>query len=82
MAGRRGTQGLSPFSWEREKGMSAARQRLLGRTVATPKRSKRRRSVWRILGWSIALAVVAAAIFWAVALKLRWPGIRTTLFIH
>jgi hypothetical protein len=32
--------------------------------------------VWRILGWSLTLAVLAAAIFCAVALKLRWPGMR------
>ena len=76
MARRQGIQGLSPFSWERETEMSAARQRLLGRTVATPVGSKGRRSVWRILGWSLTLAVLAAAIFCAVVLKLRWPGMR------
>ncbi|MGD0663931.1 MAG: hypothetical protein ABSD38_38340 [Syntrophorhabdales bacterium] len=76
MARRRGIQGLSPFSWEREAEMSAARQRLLGRTVATPVRSKGRRSVWRVLGWSLTLAALAAAIFCAVALKLRWPGMK------
>jgi hypothetical protein len=75
MARRQGIQGLSPFSWEREAEMSAARQRLLGRTVAPAARSRGGRSVWRVLGWSLTLAVLAAAIFCAIALKLRWPGI-------
>ena len=76
MARRKSVQGLSPFSWEKEAGLSAARQRLLGPTEATPPRSQGRRTVWRVLGWSLTLAVIAAAIFGAVALKLRWPGMR------
>jgi hypothetical protein len=36
MARRKRVQGLSPFSWEKEAGLSAARQRLLGQTEATP----------------------------------------------
>jgi hypothetical protein len=31
--------------------------------------------MWRVLGWSLTLAVLAAAIFCAIALKLRWSGI-------
>jgi hypothetical protein len=75
MAGRYGTQGLSSFSWRREGEMSAARQRLSGRTEAPPARPKGRRSVWRVLGYTIVLAALAAAIFYAIAFKLRWPGI-------
>ena len=75
MAGRYSTQGLSSFSWRREAEMSAARQRLSGRTEAPPARSKGRRSVWRVLGYSIVLAALAAAIFYAIAFTLHWPGV-------
>lgn len=75
MAGRYGTHGLSSFSWRKEAEMSAARQRLLGRKAAPLAQPRGRRSVWRVLGWSLTLAVIAAAIFCAIALKLRWPGI-------
>jgi ABC-type Fe3+ transport system permease subunit len=78
MARRKRVQGLSPFSWEKEAGLSAARQRLLGPTEAVPARSKGRRTVWRVLGWSLTLAIIAAAIFGAVALKLRWPAMRSS----
>ena len=57
--------------------MSAARQRLLGRTRGYLPRSQGRRTVWRVLGWSLTLAIIAAAIFGAVALKLRWPTMRS-----
>ena len=75
MAGRYSTQGLSSFSWRREAEMSAARQRLLRRTEAPLAGSKGRRSVWRVLGYTIVLAALAAAIFYAIAFKLRWLGI-------
>ena len=75
MAGRYRTQGLSSFSWRREAEMSAARQRLSRRTEAPPARPIGRRSVWRVLGYTIVLAVLAAAIFCVIAYKLRWPGI-------
>jgi len=79
MAGKHGTQGLSPFSWGREGEMSAARQRLLGRTEVSPIRSKER-SAWRVLGWCIVLATLTAAILCAIAFKLGWLGI--TKFSH
>ena len=69
MAGRRMNSKLPSFSWKRAAEMSAAKQRLSGRTEVPPARSKERRSVWRFLGWSLALAVLAAAIFYAVAFK-------------
>ncbi|MGD0661064.1 MAG: hypothetical protein ABSD38_23630 [Syntrophorhabdales bacterium] len=75
MARRHWIQGLSPFSWEREAEMSAAKQRLLGRTAASPAQSRGRRSMWRVLGWSLSLAALAAVIFYAIAFKLRWLGI-------
>jgi disulfide bond formation protein DsbB len=80
MAGKYGTQGLSSFSWRREAEMSAARQRLLGRTDVLPVRSEERRSAWRILGWSIVLAVLAAAILCAIAFKLGWLDITGPAF--
>ena len=80
MAGKYGTEGLSSFSWTREAEMSAARQRLLGRTEVPPARSKERRSAWRVLGWSIALAVLTAAILCAIAFKLGWLGITEPAF--
>ena len=80
MAGKYGTEGLSSFSWTREAEMSAARQRLLGRTEVPPARSKERRSAWRVLGWSIALAVLTAAILCAIAFKVGWPGITGPAF--
>jgi hypothetical protein len=74
MAGRYSTQGLSSFSWRREAEMSAARQRLSGRTENLPARSTGRRSVWRVLGYFIVLAALAAAAF-AIAFTLHWPGV-------
>ena len=74
MAGRYRTQGVSSFSWRREAEMSAARQRLSRRTEAPPARPIGRRSVWRVLGYTIVLAALAAAIFCAIAFKLRWPA--------
>ena len=75
MARRQGIQGLSPFSWEREAEMSVARQRLSKRTEDLPARSKGRRSVWRVLGYTIGLAALGAAIFYAIAFALGWPGV-------
>ena len=74
MAGRHRSQGVSSFSWRREAEMSAARQRLARRTEAPPARRIGRRSVWRVLGYAIVLAALAAAIFCAIAFKLRWPA--------
>ena len=55
--------------------MSAAKERLSGRTAVPPARSKGRRSVWRVLWYSIILAVLVAAIFGVIAYALKWPGI-------
>ena len=74
MAGRYKTQGVSSFSWRREAEMSAARQRLSDETEAPPARPIGRQSVWRVLGYTIVLAALAAAIFCAIAFKLRWPA--------
>ena len=75
MAGRYRTQGLSSFSWRREAEMSAARQRLSGRTEAPSARTIGRRSVWRGVGYTIVLAVLAVAIFCAIAFTLHRPGV-------
>jgi len=75
MARRQAVHGLSSFSWRREAEISAARQRLSGRTVASPSRSRGHRSMWRVLGWSLTLAVLVAAILCAVAFKFGWLGI-------
>jgi hypothetical protein len=75
MAGRYRIQGLSSFSWRREAEMSAARQRLSGRTDDLPERSKGRRSAWRVLGYTIVLTALAAVIFYAIAFTLHWPGV-------
>ena len=74
MARRQGIQRLSSFSWQREAEISAARQRLSGRTVATPVRSRGHRAMWRVLGWSLTLAVIAA-ILCAIVFKFGWLGI-------
>jgi hypothetical protein len=79
MAGRRTTHELSSFSRKRAAEMSAAKQRLSGRTEVSSTRSGRR-SVGRVLGYSIMLAVLLAAICAAIAFTLRWPGI--TRFYH
>jgi hypothetical protein len=80
VAGRRMNSKLPSFSWKRAAEMSAAKQRLSGRTEVPPARSKERRSVWRVLGWSIVLAVLAAATLCAIAFKLGWLDI--TEFYH
>ena len=71
MAGRYNTRGVSSFSWRREAEMSAAKQRLSKRTAAPPARSKGRRSVLRVLGYSIVLAALAGVIFYTIAFTLH-----------
>jgi len=80
MARRHTTHELSSFSWKRAAEMSAAKQRLSGRTGVPSSRSAGRRSVGRVLGYSIMLVVLLAAIFAAIAFVLRLPG--TTRFYH
>ncbi len=70
MAGRRTTHDLSSFSWKRAEELSAAKQRLSMRTGVPSTRSGRR-SVGRILGYSIALAVLLAALSAAIVFTLR-----------
>lgn len=71
MAGRRTNSKLPSFSWKRAAEMSAAKQRLSGRTEVPSTRSAGRRSVGRVLGYSIMLAVLLAVIFAVIVFMLR-----------
>ena len=73
MARRHTTQRLSSFSWKKEAKTSEAKQRLSRRTGIPTARSKGHRSVWRVIAYSIILAVLMAAIVGVTAIK--WPEI-------
>jgi len=73
MARREVVQPLSSFSWKKEAKMSAAGQRLMGRTGARSARSGGHLPVWRILWYAIIVAVLLGAAL-AIAFTLERQG--------